>query len=641
MTVADNSRRSIVLAGLLLVVATVGAYSNSFNGPFVFDDIGTILDNPTIRQLLPPWSVLVGPPGGTTASGRPLVNLSLALNFAVGGYNPRGYHVVNLAIHLAAGLALLGVIRRTLLLEPLRKRFGSIALPIAFTCAALWLLHPLQTAAVTYLVQRAESLASLFYLLTLYGFIRATDSPRPIRWQIISVASCLFGMASKEIVVSAPLFVLLYDRTLVSGTFAATWRQRRGYYLTLASTWILLGALIVSTHGRGGSIGVNVAEAITPWSYALTQCRAIVHYLRLVVWPAPLIFDYGTSCETNLIHVWPQALLLVALALATGFSLLKRSAVGLAGAWFFAILAPSSSVVPIVTQTVAEHRMYLSLAAVVVLLVCSVVTIAGSRGLWIFFGAAALFGGITFQRNFDYRSAATIWNDTAVKLPNSKRAHNNLAAALFNENKPSEAMAAYQRALNLDPRYVISLANLGHVQLQSGMITEAGAHFERALAIEPYNAEALFGLGIVLGSTGRLVEGIKLYRNALLLKPDAVEVRLKLAQALFRTRDATSAIEQFRELIRQSPKLADAHTGLGTALASQGNFKEAERELTEALRLNPDDADAHFNLGNALAEQDRVAEAIVQFEHVLRLRPDHPLARETLEQARAYLRSLQ
>ena len=633
----ENTRRSVFIAALLLVAATIAAYSNSFNGPFVFDDVGTILNNPTILKLWPPHDALLGLAGGSTASGRPIVNLSLALNHALGGFDVRGYHAFNLALHLAAGLALFGVVRRLLLTDPLQKRFASGALSIAFTSAALWLLHPLQTATVTYVVQRAEVLASLFYLLTLYGFLRSTHSPAPQRWQIFSVASCLFGMASKEIIVSAPLFIFLCDRTLVSGSFAAAWRQRRGYYLALAGTWLLLIALIVSTHSRGGSVGID--ETITSWTYALTQCRAIVHYLRLAVWPTPLIFDYGTACETSFNAVLPQAALLIALATATGFALWKRSPLGLAGAWFFAILAPSSSVLPVLTQTVAEHRMYLPLAAVIIVIVAGTVTFTGPRSLWIFLGVAALFGGLTIHRNVDYQTAISIWGDTAAKLPDSKRAQNNFGTALFNENRSTEAITAYKAAVALDPRYASALVNLGRVELQGGLLPDAIAHFQSALVVEPANADAHFGLGFALASSNQTAEAISHYREAVLLDPATIDYRLKLAQALFRSHDTTAAIEEFRELVRRAPGLTDAHSGLGTALASQKNFPEAQHELTEALRLNPDDVDAHYNLGNVLIEQDRVAEAIPHYEEVLRLRPDHTNAREILNEARAYLNS--
>jgi hypothetical protein len=154
---------------VVLVLAALATYRNSFASPFVFDDRTSIEENQSIRRLWPLGPVLSPPCNGETVGGRPLLNLSFALNYALGGLDVRGYHAANLAIHLAAALLLLGVVRRTLLLPGLRERFGGAATPLALAAALLWMVHPLQTESVTYIVQRAESLCGCFYLLTLYG----------------------------------------------------------------------------------------------------------------------------------------------------------------------------------------------------------------------------------------------------------------------------------------------------------------------------------------------------------------------------------------------------------------------------------------------------------------------------------------
>ena len=235
----------ILFAGGLLACVALVAYQNSFSVPLIFDDLPAIRDNPTIRQL---GSALSPPHGsGLPVDGRPVVNLTLAINYAFGGLEVRGYHLVNLAIHLAAALVLFGIVRRTLRQPAWRQRYQDAALPLAFMSAALWAVHPLQTEAVTYVVQRAESLMGLLYLLTLYGFIRSADPGASRGWPILAIASCGLGMASKEVMVSAPLMVLLYDRTFVAGSFREAWRQRRGLYAGLAASWLLLGWLVLGS----------------------------------------------------------------------------------------------------------------------------------------------------------------------------------------------------------------------------------------------------------------------------------------------------------------------------------------------------------------------------------------------------------
>lgn len=250
------SPRWIVAAGAIIILVALVAYHNCFGVPFIFDDIESIMQNPTIRHLRPIWKALSPPQAkGFTVTGRPVLNLSLAINYAFGGNSPWGYHVVNLTIHILAGLTLFGIVRRTFERPMLRERFGASALPLALAVAALWTVHPLQTEVVTYVVQRAESLMALFYLLTLYCFIRGTEAGKSAIWFIGSLTACCLGMATKEVMVSAPLMVLLYDRTFVAGSFAEAWKRRGRWYAALASTWIILGYLLAHTSARGGTAG--------------------------------------------------------------------------------------------------------------------------------------------------------------------------------------------------------------------------------------------------------------------------------------------------------------------------------------------------------------------------------------------------
>src|SRR6266478_10167003 len=197
--------RASALAGRLISVGLIGAgvavYYNSFAGVFLLDDHWRILDNLQIRQLWPPWHALAH-------NSRPLVQVSLAVNYALGGLNVWGYHAFNLAVHLLGGLVLFGIVRRMLQSERPRARYGASACWLALAVAAIWLVHPLQTESVTYLIQRAESLMGLFYLLTLYCGIRGVQSPRPGAWFLGAVVACGLGMGSKEVMVTAPIMML-------------------------------------------------------------------------------------------------------------------------------------------------------------------------------------------------------------------------------------------------------------------------------------------------------------------------------------------------------------------------------------------------------------------------------------------------
>jgi protein O-mannosyl-transferase len=661
----------------LLAVAALAAYHNTFSAPFVLDDESCITENPTIRH----FGTAFAPPGdGVTVSGRPLLNLSLAVNYAIGGEDVWSYHALNLGIHFLAAGALFGIVRRTLGRPILRQRFGGAQLPLAAAVAVIWLLHPLQTESVTYVIQRAESLAGLFCLLTLYAFIRSAEnfSPRAaLAWRSVSWLACLLGMATKETVAVLPPLVLLYDLTFVcdrtGGGLAEAWRQRRGYYLALASTWLLLALLVIGTGLRGGTVGGRAALA--PFTYLQTQCHAVVLYLKLCFWPHPLVFDYGRWIVRGFAAVWPQALLLTALLIGTAIALWRRLAAGFAGAWFFVILAPTSSILPIASQTMAEHRMYLPLAAVVALAVAGLYALFGRRSLLLWPVLAIGLGWMTFARNKTYASDLSLWRDTVEKVPHSARARYNLSiaytkrgeyaqaaeqgeAALWQDDgwvpanekyyihnklgydlamlgRLPEAVARYEEALRLSPNYDVAHANLAKALVRLERYPEAIRHYEAAVRLGFGGAATVAELAEALLHEGRSAEGIAQLHAVVRLAPDWAPGFNNLAYALLLTGSTDDALAAYREATRLDPRFASAWAGLGYALIVAGRPDEAIAPCTEALRLQPHFADAHNTLGIALAQTRRPEEAIASFERALQLGATGPDVHSNLGNALA------
>jgi tetratricopeptide (TPR) repeat protein len=635
--------------GSVLAVLVIGAYGRTFAVPFLFDDVPSIADNPSIRHLGTAWL----PPADSTVSGRPVLNLSLAINYAISGTAPWSYHAVNLAIHVFAALLLFGIVRRTL-----ASREGSSATLTAACAALLWALHPLLTESVTYVIQRAESLMGLFYLLTLYALVRGAEAVdrKSGLWYALSVIACLLGMGTKEVMVSAPLIAILFDRTFLAGTFMGALRQRRWVYTGMVATWLLLPFLVLSTHGRNGSAGFG--GGISAWSYALTQFPAIIHYLRLCAWPFPLVFDYGSALEPLSAWVVTCALMVTALVAATAWALVRRPVLGFLGATFFAVLAPSSSILPVITETVAEHRMYLALAPVVILGVAAM-----RRWLGVVLPLlCSVIGGIlfcaTWQRNEAYRSEENLWGITASALPANERAQNNYgnmlakepgrldgAIARFREairlqpgyadahynlgialhkipGRENEVIEQYQETLRLKPDYVDALNNLGNALASAGRWPEAIAQFQEALRLEPNHVEAHYNMGNALSALKRTPDAIPQYEEALRLRPGYVEAHFNLGNAFVAVGRTREAIDQYEETVRLKPDDVGAQYNLGNAMRSLGRNKEAISHYQEALRLNPDFAEAHFNLGIVLKTEGRIPEAIAQYEEALRLTPD-------------------
>ncbi len=601
---APRTVRAWQLLPALVICAAFYAYHNSFRGPFIFDDLPAIPNNPTIRQLWPPWGAMSPPPGTT---GRPVVNFSLAVNYALGGLDVWGYHVLNLAIHILAALVLYGVVRRTLLGPSLRERYGDEAPWLALAVALIWVVHPLQTESVTYIITRTESLMGLFFLLTLYCAIRGAESSHPGGWYAAGVVSSALGMGSKEIMAVAPVIVLMYDRLFLSKSFQETFRRRWSLYVGLAATWLVFAALVPTRMGR--DIARLSSTEVTRWDYLKTQAGVIVHYLRLAFWPHPLVADYyDWPLARSVTTILAPAAVVVTLLGAMAWALHRRLHLAFLGVWFFFILAPTSSVWPLFTEFAAERRMYLPLAAVIVLVVISwhmalgeACRRLGRKTLQPVLGAVVLVATVvtlaqlTVRRNEDYRSAVSFWSDVVAKRPNNARARVGLGASLRRQGKLDEAIAQYSEALRIDPQLADAHAGLGVVLGRRGRLEEAIAQYSEALRINPSHALAEFNLGTAYTTLGRLEEAIAHYSKALGIDPN----------------------------------YADAHANLGTALARQGKLKEAISHFSQAVRIAPS-AGTHYNLGTALALDGRTPEAIQQLEAALKLDPGFEQARRAL-----------
>ena len=277
--------------------------------------------NEEIRSLESPLRLV-------SDTSRPVLKLSLALNYAIGGRDARGFHAVNLAIHTLAGLTLFGVVRRSLRAPAAAARFGAAADGLAAAVALLWLLHPLQTQAVTYIVQRGESLMGLAALTTLYCSIRAAQGRRARAWSVAAVAACSVGMGTKEVMVVVPLLVLLHDRCFLAGSAARALRQRRGLYAGLVATWVVPAVWIGPETLFAGEFARPDLPTPAPLEYALTQPAVILHYLRLALWPSPLCFDYLWPPARGVGEILPAAFVLGALLGAGAWLLWRDSGLG-------------------------------------------------------------------------------------------------------------------------------------------------------------------------------------------------------------------------------------------------------------------------------------------------------------------------
>jgi len=563
----------------LLYFLAVLIYSNTFSDPFHFDDEANIVDNPRIKNL----SNLID------LSGRRYVGfLSFALNYHFGQLNVFGYHLVNLLIHITNGFLVYSLVLLLLripppLLTPYSSRLSPPASTfassssIALATALLFVVHPLQTQAVTYIVQRFTSLAALFYLLTSVLYLKWRSAKEESRIRSLYYAGALLctvlAMKTKESSFTLPLMLLLIEAVFFESPTRKRWIALIPFLLTLL--------IIPLSHPGAVGEGEERIE-ISRWDYLFTQFRVIMTYLRLLILPVNQNLDYDYPISHSLLEPKVLFSFLFLLVLFT-FSLYllfvrprpshssRLAAFGIL--WFFLTLSIESSIIPI-RDVIFEHRLYLPSVGFFLAGSVLIITLLDRwRGMNVLvIGVLVVILSIaTYQRNVVWRDDLTLWTDVVRKSPNNARGHYSLGLA-------------YQ--------------NLEHTDFL--FLNDAIREYEAAIALNPNYARAHNALGNLYKDLGRVDEQIQEYKIALTINPD----------------------------------FAEAHFNLGNLYKDLGRVDEQIQEYKIALTINPDFAEAHYNLGVAYVEQGRLSEAIHEFEQALQIKPDYDLARQALNSLR-------
>ena len=490
MTPLPSPSRTFGWLALVLLLAGTAAYWNSFGGIFLLDDEYTITDNVDIDN----WKKAFQGPKGAPSSGRPLTSFSFTANFKLGkfldlpggGRNSAVYHATNLLIHLGTGLTLFAFLANTLRRIP---AFATRALVLAFISALLWTLHPMNTSAVTYMSQRAESVMALFFLLCFWACERAARSERHDDWYAAATAFAILAAMGKENAVALSFLVPLYDRAFLHSTWREAWEKRRVLYGLLLIPWALV-LWIQFTDPRGGTVLLQY-QVINPLTYLYTQSEGILMYLRKVFWPYPIILDYGWPIILTFSACWAAFLTLTGLVLGTVVACARWPRVGFAGAWLFIILGPSSSVIPIITEILAEHRMYLPMMSVLALLVCALDLLftrlrlpAHTLGVLAAAAAVALAGRTHFQNTL-YANAVDMWEYNAKHTPDNRRVWYNVCVKSRVDRKDfKRAEEAGLRALQISPDYPDAHMQMAIIYKETNRLAEAERSASTAVQLE-------------------------------------------------------------------------------------------------------------------------------------------------------------
>ena len=610
-----------VFAVLLVLLAGSVVYVNTFQVPFVLDDRTSITHNVVIKNL---ENFYANSSGYEFLPNRYIAFLTFALNYHFGGLNVFGYHLVNLIIHLANALLVFTLLRLTFRTTYFQTRYSvsksSLFTPSCFIplfAALLFAVHPIQTQAVTYIVQRLASLATLFYLLSVALFVKARlsiensegskqkaesrsreseengqppavsgessgDMKRGVKIGLLftgSVIAAILAMKTKEISFTLPLAIVLYEGCFFQGP----WKRRFLYLLPLLATLPIVPLTVLHIGAPAGDVmsgagtQLRVGTGVSRLDYLFTQFRVIVTYLRLLIYPVHQNIDYDYPVYRTFFtpSVFLSFLLLasifslaVYLFLASRLSLsASRKAVppearliAFGIFWFFLTLAVESSLIPI-QDVIVEHRLYLPAFGAAAVFATAFYWLAErvyrAAGEKLFLLVAVLLllglGFMTYQRNHVWGNAIRLWQDSVANSPKKGRANNNLGVALEEAGHRAEAIKAMSRAIAVDPDYYKSYYNLADLYLVSDQPEASLPLLQTAIRLNPDFTEAYVDMGAALMRAGRY-------------------------------RDVIAFLERNRDRIKGQ---GEAHFYLGMAYIFTGNRQAALKELPIVSRRDP------------------------------------------------------
>ena len=622
---SSGSVRSAVLVVIFTVLVFL-LYSPAWNGPFIFDDEPHIPNNPHIRleqlTLQGLWDAGFESP----ARNRPVANISFALNYYVHQYSTFGYHVVNVVIHVIAGVLLFVFIRLTLMIPFFRRRpfradsIGAEAPPtveithadeqtatfIALAAALIWLVHPIQTQAVSYIVQRMTSMAALFYLLAFVFYIKGRLI-QDAGWKRYlcyagTAVSGLLAVGSKEIAITLPFFIVLYEWYFFRD-LDRTWLKKGLIFLGI-SLVVLVPLGLYFTKGDPFRLFTHgyVGHDFTMTERVITQWRVVVHYLSLLVFPHPgrLNLDYAFPYSQSLFSPsttflslgFLSFLFILAIYLAHRHRVLSFCIL-----WYLGNLVLESSVIGL--EMVYEHRNYLPS-----MLVFLAAVLVGYRFLYqkwrlvtlgILCLMLILFSFWTYQRNHIWADDLLLWQDTVAKSPNKARSHYGLGVILSDRGMSDEAIRHFQRTVEIHPDYDLAHNNLGILMQNKGDIEAAIEHFNDALRINPNYTGARSNLGIIFAKQGDLDGAIREFRRAL---------------------STASEKRDWQDIIK-------TRNNLGVALAQKGYVDEAIKEFTAALRMDPGNGEIQGNLNWWVSVKTRIESSVAGIRAELARHPDN------------------
>lgn len=621
---------------LLIIILGIIGYSNTLNAPFILDDVRNIVENPVIKNI----DFYISPSKAKVYTGlaeypmlvnRYVGSLTFALNYKINGLDVTGYHAANLLIHLINSLLVYRLIQ--LLISTLSSEAGrgkhsdaKHASTIALFSSLLFVSHPIQTQAVTYIVQRFASLATLFYLLATIMYIKARlafnnkskeDGWRKnVRWicyYSMAFAVTVFAMKTKETAFTLPVMIIVCELLFLSGEVKSRILSATPFVLTM----FIIPASLLFVADLNGSVGnaTRLATDMSRLDYLLTEFRVIISYIRLILFPVGQNLDHDYPIYITIfdfeLFLALMSLMIIWFTVIYTFKRYKNTiplikVIFFGAAWFFVTLSVESSIIPI-KDVIFEHRLYLPSVGFFLVISClAVMVIERCRQEWakktIFFSViiiSLVLTGTTYARNYVWSSEVSLWQDVVEKSPKKPRGYIQLTSFYNSRGRFDETASLSKRAILLNPPSFEIHNNLGTAFFMLGRTNEAIKEYTTALRINPDSAITQNNLGLALVRLGQLDEAVKAFETATRIKSDFAMAYNNLGMIFDKLGRTNEAINEFRTAIQIEPDSAQFHNNLGMVLGKEGLINEAIREFKTALRLNPDLTEANENLRTA------------------------------------------
>lgn len=622
---------------LWIALVAVLAYSPSMSGDFLLDDVKNILENQYVQIDSFSLENLFNAAFKSPIPTRPLPNITFALNHLFHGLHPFGYHLVNLILHLLTGWVVFRFLFFTIKLAlPWMKENRNAGISLLTT--AVFLLHPVQTQSVSYIVQRMNIMAALFFVLCLYFYALGRTGfggkQKVIRFGMCAL-SAVFAFSSKENTAVLPVFLFMYEWFFFP--------HKKGWAVKTGLLAMVLLAIIIPTViflFNLSPVKWIASQYDTSFSLTmlrvLTEFRVLVYYFSLLVFPHPsrLLMDYLYPPSYSIIHPATTLLCIIsifALVLLGGILFQKgrsEKLISFCIFWFFGSIFIESSVINL--DLIFEHRLYLPgigffLFAVYMgyLLLHHLSAKKGKAILSFSFILLVLFSQWTWQRNHLWADAVAMWKDCLDKATKPARAHYNLAVSLGHAGKFREVESHYRKAIALNPYMTSALYNLGTFLAAKNQNEEAISLFKRALITDPDNVKVMNNLGATLIQAGKASEAQLFFQKAISADPQNANARANLALLLMEEGKTEEAIAQYEVFTRLRPDDPMAHLQLAGALKKKGEISPAIRHLYEVLRMIPESATIHYHLAELLFQEKKFDDGKMHIKKALEIHPEY------------------